>query len=56
MIGHVTNEGSFVFPRPNVYDAEVWREYEWENNGIRISFLHRKFSFGCVLSKKNCFI
>ena len=52
--------------RPNACVAEVnnltdssldfRREFEWENMGIRIGFLYRSCSYGCLLSKETCFI
>ena len=32
------------------------REFEWENEGIRIGFLRRSCSYGCLLSKETYFI
>ena len=32
------------------------REFEWENKGIRIGFLRRSCSSGCLLSKETCLI
>ena len=52
--------------RPNACVAEVnnltyssldfRREFEWEKKGIRIGFICRSCSYGCLLSKETCFI
>ena len=69
MIEHEKNEGSLVSQGHlsanactvevnNLIDSSLdfQREFEWENKGIRIGFLRRSCSYGCLLSKETCFI